>query len=249
VNVGLNGKKNTVHATVDLNGDGVINSKDDALLALDINGDGILNGLDDVNGDGLLSVLDLGSGGAGLAGVGTIKLPSASANINLGTGGRKTKATVDLNGDGLLNGKDDVLVALDINGDGILSALDDVNADGILSTLDLGNIDIDVGGLPIGSIKVPDIGVKLPDIGGLVGGGSNGGGGRPPVFIPPPGGGEPPIGFNPGDGNAPKDIERVVGSLDNHDFLALKIRCADVLANQGSFDATTINVCRVLATR
>jgi hypothetical protein len=69
VTLGTGGKR-ALKATVDLNGDGMLNGKDDALVALDINGDGILDGLDDINGDGILSRLDLGAAGLGDVGIG-----------------------------------------------------------------------------------------------------------------------------------------------------------------------------------
>ena len=137
-----------------------------------------------MNADGVLNIRDLGPNAKGTVNVGTFKLAKGIASIDLNSGATKktAHATVDLNGDGIVNSKDDLLVALDVNGDGVLSALDDVNADEILSKVDLG---VNIGGLPIGSIKVPDIQVKLPAIGGL--------NPRqpPPGVVPPPGSNEP----------------------------------------------------------
>ena len=62
---------------------------------------------------------------------------SAKANIVLGSSAQGTKATIDINGDGVIDSKDTALLELDLNGDGVLNILDDANGDGLLTDADL----------------------------------------------------------------------------------------------------------------
>lgn len=181
-----------------------------------------------------------------------------AADVDVKLGDPETlRATIDLNGDGVINTKDHALVVLDINGDGVLGILDDANGDGILNGLDLGSNDASlVIGLTTGgqSIDLGSIGRGI-DLASLPGGEISlgrigiGVGAIEPDPTPTPDPGITPL---PGDfdGGATSDRSALHGSLrnlDDADIASLKVRCADVMANPGAFDAATVQVCVALA--
>jgi hypothetical protein len=128
-------------------------------------------------------------------------------------------ATVDLNGDGTIDGDDTAaMLKLDINGDGVLSLLDDANHDGILSAA--------------------DIAVDLPDVGELIGSILT-------VDTPDATDPTPPAARPPFD-SSPNDIANALHGIDDDDVAALKVKCATVLANPGFYNATTLSICRAL---
>ena len=190
-----------------------------------------------------------GSAPPGSAGLGP-RLATADVNVDLGGAGKTLRATVDVNGNGVIDTDSTVAATLDINGDGILNVLDDVNGDGILSGLDLGGIDLGAVELPI-SISLPTPGGgDTPSFGddAVPGGGfplPGGPGGGPGSDPGGPGGGPGPVAGAPDDDG--DDVGRVLGNLNEPDYAALKLKCADVMGNPGEFDAATIKVCRVLA--
>jgi hypothetical protein len=177
-------------------------------------------------------------------------------------------ARLDLNGDGVLDLLDDA------NDDGVLNSADlDVAAmfgeDSAEGTVDLGIGDgpggigsFRIGGLPAGEVDLDDatnpIGVddlQLPpiDISGI---------GidvlPPPDLGPGPGPGPTPgpgpggVGFNPGpvpgvDSEERIDITDTLRNLNDVDLRKFKVKCVDVMANPNAFSATTVEICKTLA--
>jgi hypothetical protein len=141
------------------------------------------------------------------AGTGSSTIPqslSAKANIVLGSSAHAAKATIDINGDGVIDSKDTALLKLDLNGDGVLNILDDANGDGLLTDADL-NIDLNgdedqtnasiqlngasnsadamigLGGVDVGDLGNLDLDSLPLDISTLLGGAEPSSPGVPPV--------------------------------------------------------------------
>lgn len=199
---------------------------------------------------------------------------SATSNIDLGSVTDGGRVTVDLNGDGVIDEDDTAMAKLDINGDGVLNVLDDANGDGVLNDADFdaavnigknaaaGVVDLGlasgpggaasfgVGGLPAGDVDVGDAigdvdpgniaGLQLPSVGSIDIGGIEPG----PGEAPPPG-----IVPNPGSvpGISERDLTATFRNLNDDDVATLKIKCPNVLANPNAFSASTVIVCRALA--
>ena len=201
---------------------------------------------------------------------------SANANIDLDSVTDGGRVTVDLNGDGVIDDDDTAMAKLDINGDGVLNVLDDANGDGVLNDADLdaavnigrnaasGVVDLglgsgtggvgsfSIGGLPVGDVDLGDLDApQLPsvDIGSI------GTGGIGDIGIGPGPGETPPPGIIPNPGVNPgpvpeiteRDLSDSLRNLNDDDVAALKIKCADVMANPNAFSAATVSICKALA--
>ncbi len=215
---------------------------------------------------GTRATANVGTGGGTTAtvnanlGSGSGTLPETlSARVRIDLGGSRTRATVDINGDGVIDDDVTALLKLDVNGDGQLTALDDLNGDGLLDGTDL-KIRLNVGEGGNGdSVELSGTGVIDgsidANVGDLIDLGSLSIGTPIPTPVETP---EPGITPLPGDfdGTLPRvegeiggqgDIVDRLRGMDSQDVAALKIKCVDVMGNPGAFDATTVSICRALA--
>lgn len=144
------------------------------------------------------------------------------------------------------------MAKLDINSDGVLNLLDDANRDGVLNAADL-DAAVNIGRSAAAGVVDLGLGsgtdgVATFSIGGLPPGvdiGSIGIGPDPdetptPGIIPNP-------DVNPGPVPDVTDLSDTLGNLSDQDVATLKIKCPNVLANPNAFSATTVIVCKTLA--
>jgi hypothetical protein len=176
-----------------------------------------------------IDISDLGGGNssASTGGTGTTTADAETSGGGAFGGSGPTTANLSLGGDDLLDGSGPVTGVATI-GDGTTSGSPSGSV--VIGT---GSTGLGGTGAPLPDSSTATI-VLNPD--GTISVGT--GPGTAPGTTP---GTTPPGGFTP------EQVQAALANLSDEDVAALKLKCKDILANPGGFDAAAVGLCNVLA--